>query len=158
MTPREATAAAMAYFESCDDVALLHELIGEVALRAKRMIGAFIAKGGEESIPGPADLRAARDPLPKADAVKVFRMASDFQLLQVLARAIGQRIEAIEIAASAEFPQGVRVRVPERPAYPAQARRLEGEVESSGTVLQVLLDNGETWQGPPSLAQLAART
>jgi hypothetical protein len=157
MTPREATAGAMAFFETCDDIGLLHELIGEVAPRAKKMIGAYIAKGGEESIPGPADLRSARTPLAKTDAVKVFRMASDFQLLQVMARAIGQRIEAIEIAASAEFPTGTRVRVPDRPAYPATARRLQGQVEASGTVLQVLLDNGETWQGPPSLAELAGR-
>ena len=123
MTKAGRPAGAMAYFESCDDIALLHELIGEVAPRAKRMIGAFIAKGGEESIPGPAELRAAREPLPRADAVKAFRMASDFQLLQVLARSIGQRIEAIEIAASAEFPPGVRVRVPTCRVSQRQTRR-----------------------------------
>ena len=155
MTPRESTARALAFFEGCDDIALLHQLIGEVAPRAKRMIGDFLAKGGEDAIPGPADLRSAKEPLMRADAVKLFRLTSDFQLLQVLARSIGQRIEAIEIAASADFPAGVRVQVPEKPVYTANARRVDGVVEGTGTMLQVLLDNGETWQGPPSLARLA---
>jgi hypothetical protein len=45
----------------------------------------------------------------------------DFALLQVLARSIGRRIETIEIAASAEFPEGARVNVPEQPATRAPA-------------------------------------
>ena len=45
--------------------------------------------------------------------------------------------------------------MPKSGKYPLGQRTLEGAVEQSGTMLQVLLDNGETWQGPPSLAELA---
>ena len=78
----------------------------------------------------------------------------DFALLQGMARAIGQRIETIEIAASADFPEGVRVNVPLKVTFPPANVRISGTVEITGTNLQVLLDNGETWNGPPSLARL----
>jgi hypothetical protein len=157
MSPREAVARALAYFEASDDIALLHELTAEVAPRAKRMVGKYLARGTEESIPPPADLRPAREPATREEAVATLRKTDDFALLQVLARAIGRRIEAIEIAASADFPAGARVRVPEQPRYPRRGARVTGVVESTGTSLQVLLDNGETWQGPPSLAELAGK-
>jgi hypothetical protein len=70
-----------------------------------------------------------------------------------MARSIGRRIEAIEIVASAEFPEGARVVVPLKVAYPAHGPSAAGTVEATGTALRVLLDNGETWEGPPSLAR-----
>ena len=82
------------------------------------------------------------------------RAPNDFALFQVLARSIGQRIETVEIAASAEFPAGARVVVPAKPAYPRSGADVPGSVEDTGTQLRVLLDNGETWEGPPSLARL----
>lgn len=145
----------MAFFGTTDDIALLHEVIAEVAPRARRLVGQYLAKGTEESIPGPAELRPAREPTTREQALKTLRATNDFPLLQVLARSAGQRIEAIEVAASADFPEGVRVHVPEKPGYPRGGRILAGTVEITGTMLQVLLDNGETWQGPPSLAELA---
>lgn len=154
MSARADVARAMAFFESTDDVALLHQLVAEVAPRAKRLIGQFLARGTEDSIPPPADLRPAREAATREQAISTLRQTNDFTLLQVIARTIGRRIEAIEIVASAEFPEGSRVSVPERPAYPPAARRLNGTVETTGTMLHVLLDNGETWEGPPSLARL----
>lgn len=157
MSPREAAARAMAFFEASDDVALLHQLLGEIAPRARKMVGKQLASGGEDSVPAPAELRPAKEAAGKDEALKTLRAANDFALLQVMARSIGQRVEAIEVAASAEFPEGARVSVPEKPTFPASGRRLQGTVETTGTMLQVLLDNGETWQGPPSLAALAGR-
>ena len=101
MTPREATARAMAFFEGSDDIALLHQLISEVAPRAKRMVISYMEKGEEDAIPGPADLRAAKDPLIKADAVKCFRLTNDFALLQILAHL------PREIALQGDEPRGV---------------------------------------------------
>ncbi len=158
MTLREDVARALAFFEQCDDVMLLHQLIGEIAPRARKMVGQALAKGGEDAVPPPADLRAARAPAPQEQALQTLRKTNDFPLLQVMARTIGQRIETIEIAASAEFPEGVRVSVPEKVAFPPAARRAAGTVEETGTQLQVLLDNGETWHGPPSLARLESAT
>jgi hypothetical protein len=157
MNPRESVARALAYFEATDDIALLHELTAEVAPRAKRLVGKYLARGTEDTIPGPADLRPAREPATRQEAIATLRKTEDFALLQVLARAIGRRIEAIEIAASADFPVGARVRVPEHGRYPRRGTLATGVVESTGTSLQVLLDNGETWQGPPSLAELAGK-
>jgi len=37
--------------------------------------------------------------------------------------------------------------------YPAGTPELPGTVEQTGTQLTVALDNGEVWQGPPSLAR-----
>jgi hypothetical protein len=155
VSQREEVARAMAFFEASDDIALLHELTGEIAPRVKRMVGKMLARGSEEAIPPPADLRPARERADRAEALATLRNTQDFALLQVLARSIGQRIETVEIAASADFPEGVRVRVPEQPRYPRSGRELEGTVEDTGTFLRVLLDNGETWSGPPSLARLA---
>lgn len=154
MTNREQVARAIAFFESCDDVALLHQLIEEIAPRAKKMVGTLLARGSEDAIPPPADLRAARDAATRDEALKTLRATNDFALFQVLARSIGQRIEAVEIAASAEFPAGARVAVPTKPAYPPSGPTVTGTVEETGTQLRVLLDNGETWEGPPSLAKL----
>jgi len=146
----------MAFFEESDDIALLHQMTAEISPRAKRMVGRHLAKGTEETIPPPADLRAARDAASREEAMATVRNLQDFPLFQALARSIGRRIETIEISASAEFPEGVRVRVPEQPKYPRAGRLVEGTVEETGTTLQVLLDNGETWSGPASLAKLLA--
>jgi hypothetical protein len=154
VTSREQVARALAFFEACDDPSLLHRVLEEAAPRAKRMVASYLAKGAEDSIPGPADLRGARESAGQDEALKTLQGLNDFPLFQVLTRAIGQRIEAIEIAASADFPEGVRVVVPEKPSYPRAGRELPGMVEETGTHIRVLLDNGDTWSGPPSLARL----
>ena len=157
-TAREQVAAALAYFEECDDVMLLHRLVGEIAPRARKAVANLIASNGDDGVPPPADLRSAREPGPAAEALKILRATNDFSLLQVLARAIGRRVEDLETVASAEFAEGVRVSVPEKVAYPpvANAPILGGVVERTGTWLAVRLDNGETWEGPPSLARKGA--
>ncbi|MGI8422653.1 MAG: hypothetical protein ACR2NO_00805 [Chloroflexota bacterium] len=155
MTGRDEVAAAMAYFERSEDIGLLHELLDELAPRVKRAVGRLLARGTEESIPAPAELRPARELASREQAAATLRGTDDFGLMQVLARSIGQRIEAIEIVASADFPEGARVAVPPVARYPASGTPVEGTVEQTGTSLRVLLDNGETWQGPPSLARLA---
>lgn len=156
MTQREEIAEALAFFEETEDAALLHQLLGDIAPRARRMVGQLLAQGGDEAVPPPAELRAARSPASRESALRTLRTVNDFALLQVLARTIGQRVEAAEIAASADFPRGTRVRVPEKVSFPAHGPWTEGVVEVSGTQLSVLLDSGETWEGPPTLAQLAS--
>jgi|GEM_PF-1173073 len=156
MTPREEAARAIAYFEQSDDMAMLRACLEEAAPRIKRMVGSFLSKGTEESIPHPADVRAARDAATKEQALATLRKTQDFALLQAITRTVGQRIETLEIAASADFPPGARVTVPEEQRYPRGGRELAGTVEESGTVLVVRLDNGDTWEGPASLARLGA--
>jgi hypothetical protein len=156
MTAREDVAQAMAFFEDTDDIGLLHQLVGEVAPRAKRIVGQFLTRGAEDAIPPPADLRPARTAASRDSALETLRRTNDFALLQVMARSIGRRIETIEIAASADFPVGARVTVPAKPRFPREGSALPGVVEATGTALQVWLDNGETWHGPPSLARLEA--
>lgn len=155
MTPRESVARAMAFFERSDDIALLHRHIEEIAPRARKLVTAFMARGGEDAIPEPADLHPAKEPAPAAEAAATLRKTEDFALLQVMARSIGRRIEQIEIAASAEFQEGSRVIVPKEARYPHRGAELGGSVEASGPTLRVVLDNGETWEGPASLARLA---
>lgn len=154
MSPREEAARAIACFEASDDMPMLRGALEEAAPRIKRMVAAFLRKGSEEAIPPPAELRGARDPATPQEALQSLRKATDFALLQAITRSIGRRIEALEIAASADFPTGARVTVPEKRGYPRGGQDLPGTVEETGTVLIVLLDNGETWEGPPSLARL----
>lgn len=154
MADRHDIARAIAFFELCDDAMLLHRLSGDVAPRAKRMVAQFMARGGEDAIPAPADLAASRDVASEKQAVATLRSVQDFALLQVLARAIGRRIETLEIAASAQFPEGARVVVPRNVAFPPASADQPGTVESTGTMLRVRLDDGESWEGPPSLAKL----
>ena len=156
MTPREQTARAITFFENTDDMQLLRACLEEAAPKIKRLVAGFLQKGTEDAIPPPSDLRGARESATKEAAVQCVRKTTDFSLLQAMTRAIGQRIETLEIAASAEFPPGVRVTVPEKRNYPRGGKELPGTVEESGTVLVVRLDNGETWQGPSSLARLGA--
>jgi hypothetical protein len=155
VSAREDAAAAMAFFEATDDLALLHALTSEIAPRVKRLVGQLLREGGEDAIPPPADLRAAARGAAREQALKTLRATNDFALLQVMARSIGQRVEALEIVASADFPAGSRVSVPEQVGFPPSGNRVQGVVESTGTSLRVLLDNGETWEGPPSLASKA---
>lgn len=153
MNQHEAVGRAVAYFEASDDGVLLHRLLAEIALRARKQVAQFMAKGSEESIPPPADIKAAREAASQDEALKTLRATNDFALLQVLSRAIGRRVEALEIVASADFTEGQRVDVPERVQFPPAGRRLSGTIEATGTSLAVRLDSGELWEGPPSLAR-----
>jgi len=153
MTSGEDVARAMAFFELTDDIGLLHRLVAEVAPRARTLVNRYLATGPDEAIPPPADLRPAREPANAEQAARALRTTDDFALLQAMARCIGHRIESIEIVASAEFPEGARLVVPLKGTYPAQGPSAGGTVEATGTSLRVRLDNGETWEGPPSLAR-----
>lgn len=157
MASRADVARAIAFFEQTDDAMLLHRLTREIAPRVRELVQGLLAKGGEDDIPEPAELYPAKEPAPQAEALRTLQSTNDFALLQALARAIGRRIEAIEIAASAEFPEGSRVTVPETVAFPPGPARANGTVRETGTTLTVQLDNGERWQGPPSLATLEAK-
>lgn len=156
MSSRGEVARAIACFESSEDIAWLHGLTREVAEQVRNQVKKLLAAGDEDALPVPADLYPAREAATPVEAARILRGTTDFALLQALARAIGRRIEAVEIVASADLPAGTRVSVPERPGYPASARRVIGTVDSTGTMLDVRLDSGERWQGPPSLAARAS--
>ena len=158
MSARDEAARAIAFFDHSDDMAALRSALEEAAPRIKKMVTAMLKKAAEESIPGPADIRGAREAASAAEALATLRTIQDFALLQAVTRAIGRRIEALEIAASADFPEGARVLVPAGRSYPRSGAELAGTVEETGTVLSVLLDNGETWEGPASLARLGGET
>lgn len=156
MTSRGDVARAIAFFDETDEIMLLHRLTRDLAPRVRNLVKNLLAKGTEDDIPQPAELYPAKDVATKEQALETLRTTKDFALLQSMARSIGRRIEAIEIVASAEFPEGTRVRVPETVAFPPGPATVVGVVRETGTTLTVQLDNGERWQGPPSLATLEA--
>lgn len=158
MSARDDAARAIAFYDHSEDMSALRAALEEAAPRIKKMVTAMLKKGAEESIPPPAEIRGARDAATPADALRTLRTVQDFALLQAITRAVGRRIEALEIAASADFPTGARVIVPAGRSYPRRGDDLAGTVEETGTVLSVLLDNGETWEGPASLARLGSET
>ena len=59
--------------EASDDLALLHKVIDDVAPRARRIVSELLARGGEEGIPPPAELRPAREAATKAQALETLR-------------------------------------------------------------------------------------
>lgn len=144
----------MTFFAASNDMTLLRQAAREIAPRAARMVGTLLAtEAGDDAVPPPADLHPARESATQDEALKTLRATDDFSLLQAMARTIGRRIEALEIVASAEFPEGARVVVPAAPG----GKPMTGTVESTGTLLMVILDDGETWEGPPSSARLEGR-
>ena len=154
MNVTEEAARAITYYESLDDMTVLRAALEEAAPRIKKLVTAMLKRGTEEGIPPPAELRGAKQAATAAEALKTLRTIQDFALLQSLTRAVGRRIETLEIAASADFPAGALVTVPSSQSYPRRGAELPGTVEETGTVLSVLLDNGSTWEGPASLARL----
>lgn len=152
MTSRNDVARAIAFFEACDDAVLLHRLTRELAPRVRKAVQELLKNASEDELPPPADLYPAAEAASEKAALATLSGTRDFALLQALARSIGRRIEAIEIVASAEFDEGTRVNVPVPVAFPPGKRREAGVVKQTGTTLQVALDNGESWSGPPSLA------
>lgn len=148
----------MACFAQSDDPVFLHRLLEEIAPRARRIVAQFVKRGGEDAIPPPSNVQpsSAADAAGEAEAEATVRALNDFSLLQAAARVIGQRVEALEIVASAGFPEGTAVAVPKTPAFPPKGPYERGTVTATGTSLRVTLDNGGMWQGPPSLARLAA--
>jgi hypothetical protein len=150
-----ALARAVAFFEDCDDAVLLHELSAIVARRTKRFVAQAMARGGEDAIPAPSEPPPPASPASERDARRLVERTDDFAELQALARAIGQRTETLEIAASAEFPTGARIEVPKHVAFPPPDAWVAGTVMTTGTMLRVELDSGKRWEGPPSLARPA---
>lgn len=153
MNERERVARAIAFFEQCEDVELLHRLLEETAPRIRRIVAGFLRRGEEHDIPAPAEVGSAREAASEAEAIETLSKVEDFSLLQALTRAIGRRTETLEIIASASLPEGCRVIVPREPRFPRQGPFVAGTVEQTGTSLTVLLDNGDVWRGPASLAR-----
>ncbi len=149
-----ALARAVAFFERCEDAFLLHELATQIAPRAKRMVGRALAGGGEAAIPEPAGVPASPDPASEGEARDLLERTRDFAELQALAQAIGRRIEALEIAASADFGVGTRIEVRKRAEFPPRGDWVAGTVTATGTTLRVTLQSGKRWHGSPSLARL----
>ncbi len=92
---REAVARAIAFFQSTDDGRLLRRLLVEIAPRARRRIERYMQRGGEGSVPQPADVPPATVTADEAEAVRTLEAATDFALLQAMARAIGRRVEEL---------------------------------------------------------------
>ena len=75
MTPREAVARALAFFESTDDIGLLHESISEIAPRVRRQVASFLARGNEDD---PArDRPEPRNPAGAAGTIMVVSTMSN---------------------------------------------------------------------------------
>lgn len=86
-------AGAIAYFEACEDIELLRDLIRSVRPRAAAAVGRF-EKAGKEP-PPPASVPAARKPASREQAVRLLRSTPDFAVMQALARAAGRRLEQL---------------------------------------------------------------
>ena len=152
MTSSQDAAAAIAFFEACNDPAILHQVIGEIALRARAMIAKELRRDVDRELPGPAELEPAA-PASSQQALAAMRAVVDLAVLQAIAVAVGRRIEEVEIAAAAEFSPGTRVSLPMRVGFPRSGDTAPGTVESARASMRVVLEGGGVWEGPPSLVR-----
>ena len=94
MTDERAVARAIAYFETCDDVELLRELLRALRPRAAAEVRRHERRGTDA--PSPRPIAPAEHPATLAEARRTVRETSDFAQLQALSRAIGRRVEALQ--------------------------------------------------------------
>ncbi len=92
----QAVARAIAFFEACEDVALLRRALSDIAPRARRMVVRYLGSGGDGDVPGPADVPHTPVAASRDDALKTLSTTNDFALLQAMTRAIGRRAEELQ--------------------------------------------------------------
>ena len=95
MRDQTEVARALAFFEGCSDVALLRRALEQAAPRAAEQVRRQIRRGGETSVPPPAEIAPGSDPATETEALRTLATTGDFALFQALTRAIGRRIEAL---------------------------------------------------------------
>jgi hypothetical protein len=93
MATDEAVARAIAFFNACDDVDLLQDVLRGIQPRASAEVRRQLARNREA--PPPRDIAPASNPASQDEALKTVRDAGDFGQLQALARAAGRRVESL---------------------------------------------------------------
>jgi hypothetical protein len=86
-------ARAIAFFETCDDLDLLREVLRTIRPRAAAAVQRFERQGRE--VRPPRQLSAAAHPATRAEALAIVRTLQDFATLQAVSRAVGRRLEAL---------------------------------------------------------------
>jgi hypothetical protein len=86
-------AAAVAFFQSTDDVELLKSELRRIRPLAARAVSGFERSG--KDAPQPLDVAPAAQPASRDAALRTARQVKDFGELQALSRAIGRRIEQL---------------------------------------------------------------
>jgi hypothetical protein len=93
---RDDVARTIAFFASCEDVDLLRRALSEVAPRARRLVVRHLGAGGEDAVPGPAEVPPTPVAAARDDALRILRQTNDLALLQAMTRAIGRRVEELQ--------------------------------------------------------------
>jgi hypothetical protein len=96
MPDRDDVAHAIAFFESCDDVAFLRKALADIAPKARRLVVRYLGHGGQDAVPQPADVPHTPIAASREDALRTLSTTSDFALLQAMTRAIGRRVEELQ--------------------------------------------------------------
>jgi hypothetical protein len=96
MPDRDDVAHAIAFFESCDDVAFLRKALADIAPKARRLVVRYLGHGGQDAVPSPADVPHTPIAASREDALRTLTTTNDFALLQAMTRAIGRRVEELQ--------------------------------------------------------------
>jgi hypothetical protein len=102
MPDRDDVGRAIAFFESCDDVAWLRKALVDIAPKARRLVVRYLGAGGQDAVPKPADVPATPVAAAKEDALRILRDTNDFALLQAMTRAMGRRVEELQEGSSTD--------------------------------------------------------
>ena len=93
MTQNDAIARAIAYFETCDDAALLKDLIRSIQPRAAAEVRRAQQQG--RPVAPPLEIAAAPAAATQDEALVTVKTTTSFAQLQAMSRAIGRRIESL---------------------------------------------------------------
>jgi hypothetical protein len=93
MVTDDDVARAIAFFNACDDVALLQDVLRGIQPRASAEVRRQLARNREA--PPPREIAPSAALASQEEAVKTVREATDFGQLQALARAAGRRVESL---------------------------------------------------------------
>jgi hypothetical protein len=89
-------ARAIAFFQQCDDIELLRELLRALRPRAAAEVRRHESRG--RRAPAPSNIAAAERAATEPEARRTVRATTDFAQLQALSRAIGKRVEELQAA------------------------------------------------------------
>ena len=86
---------AIAYFAACPDAELLRGVLKTIQPKAAAAVRQAQMKRRE--VPPPLDIEPSSNAATKEDALRTVRSVQDFAQLQALARAVGRRIEELNL-------------------------------------------------------------
>lgn len=94
VTTEREVARALAFFERCNDLPVLLDLLRSIRPRAAQEVRRY--ERSRRPVPPPAKVAPSEDAATRDEALRTVRATRDFALLQALSRQVGRRVEELQ--------------------------------------------------------------